>query len=403
MLRKVDYSVCLGAALSMFAACAFAQSPDSSASPDTTSTTATSVAYVYVSYAPDIKSSNTHKIYGYKAWADGTMTAMPQSPFNDNVGPMAVNGKYLMAGSHDNTYIETYQIEYGGVLSYVTQTEYAHYTSGSNDCGGAGQVFFDHTGSSLYVQEFDTTDACTNSGVASFAMNNSTGAMSYLGFQNDGAFPGDNRAAYFLGNNVDAYSANNSACMYYTIYGYKRASNGMLNGLAYVEKNSPTPSSGFNGYVPNMAVADPTNHVAVHMQPASPPGCVNLPPQIAVFSADANGNLTTTSTYGNMPVTLINTPLDMKMSPSGKLLAVAGQEGLQIFHFNGASPATHYTNLLTTSPIQQMFWDNANHLFAISQQTGKVYAWTITPTGWSVAPGSPHALPSPFAIIVQPH
>ena len=92
MLRKVDYSVCLGAALSMTAACVFAQSPDSS--PDATSTTATSVAYVYVSYAPDIKSSNAHKIYGYKAWADGTLTAMPQSPFNDNVGSMAVNGKF---------------------------------------------------------------------------------------------------------------------------------------------------------------------------------------------------------------------------------------------------------------------------------------------------------------------
>lgn len=402
MHRKLNHLVCLGAALSMATACVHGQSPDSTASPDATSSTATSVAYVYVAYAPDIKSSNARKIYGYKAWADGTMTAMPQSPFNDNVGSMAVNGKYLMAASNNNTYIETYLIEYGGVLSYVTQTEYAHYTSGSNDCGGAGQVFFDHTGSSLYVQEFDTTNACTNSGVASFALNKTTGALGYLDFVEDGAFPGDNRAAYFLGNNVDAYSANNSGCMYYTIFGYRRASNGALSGFA-PQKNLPTPSSSFNGYVPNMAVADPTNHVAVHMSPASPPGCVNLPPQIAVYTTDSNGYLTTTSTYGNMPVTLVKTPLDMKMSPSGQLLAVAGQEGLQIFHFNAASPVTHYTNLLTTAPIDQMFWDNNNHLFAISQSVGKVYAWTITPTGWSAAPGSPHALPSPFALIVQPH
>jgi hypothetical protein len=394
--------MCLGAALSMTAACVFGQSPDSTASPDATSSTATSVAYVYVSYAPDIKSSNAHKIYGYKAWADGTMTAMPQSPFNDNVSFMAVNGKYLMAGSNDSSYIETYQMEYGGVLSYITRTEYAHF-NGSNDCGAAGQVFFDHTGSSLYVQESDTSNACTNTGVASFALNKSTGGLTYLGLANDGAFPGSSTAAYFLGNNVDAYSANNSACMYYEIYGYTRGSNGLLSEIANVQKNSPTPSSSFRGYVPQMAVADPTNHVAVYMYPASPPGCVNLPPQIATYSADSSGYLTTTSTYSNMPTTLISTPYDMKMSPSGKLLAVGGPEGLQIFHFNGASPVTHYTNLITAAAISQMFWDNSNHLFAISESTGRVYAFTITPTGWSAAPGSPHALPSPFALIVQPH
>jgi hypothetical protein len=402
MQRKLDYFLCFGAALSTAAACVYAQSPDVTASPDATSSTATSVAYVYVSYAPDIKSSNAHKIYGYKAWADGTLTAMPQSPFNDNVSYMAVNGKYLMAGSNDSTYIETYQMEYGGVLSYVTQTEYAHY-NGSNDCGSADQIFFDHTGSSLYVQEFDTSSACTNTGIASFALNKSTGGLTYLGLDNTGAFPGVNSAAYFLGNNVNAYSANNSGCMYYTIYGFTRASNGLLSGLAYPEKNSPTPSSSFRGYVPNMAVADPTNHVAVHMSPASPPGCVNLPPQIATYSADSSGYLTTTGTYSNMPTTLIANPSDMKMSPSGKLLAVGGTEGLQIFHFNGASPATHYTNLITTAPIDQMFWDNANHLFAISHTGGKVFVFTITPTGWSAAPGSPHALPSPVALIVQPH
>ena len=402
MHRKLDYFLCLGATLSAAAACVFAQSPDVTASPDATSSTATSVAYVYVSYAPDIKSSNAHKIYGYKAWADGTMTAMPQSPFNDNVGSMAVNGKYLMAVSNNTTYIETYQMEYCGVLSYVTQTEYAHY-NGSNDCGAADQIFFDHTGSSLYAHEFDASSACTNTGVASFALNKSTGALSYLGFDNDGAFPGSNSAAYFLGNNVDAYSANNSACMYYLIYGYTRASNGLLSGIANVEKNSPTPSSSFRGYVPNMAVADPTNHVAVHMSPAQPSG-VREPAAadrqfqrrffgvsydhryLQQYADDTDSNLS-----------------DMKMSPSGKLLAVGGTEGLQIFHFNGASPATHYTNLIATVPIDQMFWDNANHLFAISHTGGKVFAFTITPTGWSAAPGSPHALPSPVALIVQPH
>jgi len=122
-------------------------------------------------------------------------------------------------------------MESGGALKYVTRTEYAHFTSGSNDCGGASHIEFDHTGSWVYVHEVDTTNACSNTGVVSFALNKSTGALNYLGFAGDGAFPGSDRATSLLGNDVDAYSANNSACMYYGFFGYKRASNGLLNAL----------------------------------------------------------------------------------------------------------------------------------------------------------------------------
>jgi hypothetical protein len=38
---------------------------------------------------------------------------------------------------------------------------------------------------------------------------------------------------------------------------------------------------------------------------------------------------------------------DILFSPSGKLVAVGGTAGLQIFHFNGANPLTRATGLLT--------------------------------------------------------
>jgi len=117
---------------------------------------------------------------------------------------------------------------------------------------------------------------------------------------------------------------------------------------------------------------------------------------------EKNGNIHTNSTYKNMPSTLISNPYDLKMSPSSKLLAIAGQEGLQVFHFNGASPITHYTGLLTPDPITQVFWDNDNHLYAISQDTGKLFVFTITPTTHQQAPGSPHTVSRPQDIIVQP-
>jgi hypothetical protein len=57
---------------------------------------------------------------------------------------------------------------------------------------------------------------------------------------------------------------------------------------------------------------------------------------------------------------------------------------------------------LTTDPIAQMFWDNNDHLYAISQTSGKLFVYTITPTGHQEAPGSPYTISSPDAIIVQP-
>ena len=92
----------------------------------------------------------------------------------------------------------------------------------------------------------------------------------------------------------------------------------------------------------------------------------------------------------------------MVASPSGKLLAVAGTKGLQIFHFDGANPITHYTYLLTTDSIDQISWDNENHLYAISQSAGKLYVFTVTPVSFGQAPGSPYAIASPEFIAVLP-
>jgi hypothetical protein len=103
-----------------------------------------------------------------------------------------------------------------------------------------------------------------------------------------------------------------------------------------------------------------------------------------------------------MPTTALTYVNALSMAPSGKSLAVGGVGGLQIFHFNGASPITKYTALLTTSTIDQAFWDKNNHLYAISRSAGKLYVFTITPTSHSQASGSPYSVSSPVALIVQP-
>lgn len=353
------------------------------------------VAYVYVANNP--KNSSTNEITAWSVAGDGKLTPIFGSPFRENVDAMAVDGGHLLAVNHSRPNIDTFVIENGGGLRYEATTDYAVHAPNDN-CPVANQIFFDHTGATLYVQEFNAD--CANTGVASFALKKENGRLRYLGIDITGVFPGVTNAAFFTGDNKLAYTASNSDCMYYTIYGFKRGSNGLLSDAGSVA-NWPAPPPNFRRFIPDLVAADPYNNLAVLMQPANPPGCSSEPLQIATYTANSSGVISTRSTYADMPTTPIKNPTDMKMSPSGKLVAVAGQEGLQVFFFNEGFPAARYTGLLTKAPIDQIFWDNSDHLYGISQATNKLYVFTITPTHASHAPGSPYPISAPQHLIVQ--
>lgn len=355
------------------------------------------VAYVYVANNP--KNSSTNEIAAFAAEANGKLKPIFGSPFREDVETMAVDGSHLVAVNRSQPNLDTFAIDSDGALRFQASTNYATH-SPHEDCPSANQIFFDHTGNTLYAQEFNAD--CANTGVASFALNKTSGRLHYLGIDITGAFPGDNNAAFFIGNNRYAYTAVNSDCMYYTIYGFKRGSSGLLMNLPDTFGNLPSPPPNFRGFVPDLIAADPYNNLAVLMQPANPPGCSSEPLQIATYTASWSGVLRTRSTYADMPSTLIANPTDMKMSPSGKLLAVAGKEGVQVFFFNEGTGAARYTGLLTNASINQIFWDNSDHLYGISQATNKLYVFTVTPTHSSHAPGSPYAISVPQSLIVQP-
>jgi 6-phosphogluconolactonase (cycloisomerase 2 family) len=383
--------LCLAAALNAMSTSA--QVSPSAGSQSNLSSSA-SGAYVYVASYPGNGAANV--IAGYSAGSNGALTPIAGSPFQQNVGSMAVNGKYLMAVNNSSPpSLETLQIGSNGALTYVTSTPCLQM---SNGCIAAFNLFFDHTGSDLYVMELEDSE---NNSTASFAVDKSSGSLNYLGDAVTGTFPGDYTATFFIGDNVYAYSTDQSGCMYYSVYGFQRESSGLLS-LIETQFNQPTPPPGVRIYYPDLTASDSNSNLAFLEQPANPPGCAAGPLQIAVYTVDSNGNINTTSTYNEMPGTLIKGPYDMKISPSGAVLAVAGQEGLQLFHFNGANPVTHYTGLITSDPINQMFWDNSNHLYAISNTSGKLFVFTVTAAESHMAPGSPYTVSSPQNITVHP-
>src|SRR5579872_397156 len=147
------------------------------------------VAYVYVASTPESGSPNV--VNGYSAAANGALTPLAGSPFPQNIGPMAVNGKYLMAADNSTPQnIDTFEIGSNGALTYVSQSSCAQT---GNSCVAVFNLFFDHTGADLYAMEYDGS----NDNTASFALDSSTGVLSYLGNTITGAFPGDYTGTFF--------------------------------------------------------------------------------------------------------------------------------------------------------------------------------------------------------------
>ncbi len=389
MFRKLTLVVCLSTALGAVSVLA----QDASRSGWFGSR---AVAYVYVSSLP--ANTNSTQIVAYAAAANGTLTQVDGTPFEANEGALAVRGRYLYGVSNSATDIDSYRIGPHGELNYAASTNWAVHNP--NDCGSAGWLFTDRTGTDLYDFEFDGD--CANNGYQSYRAQLGTGDLTYLGYANGGAgsFSGVYLPATFLGNDRYAYEATNNGCFYYGVSGFERSANGLLSP-ASLAWTLPAPPDGYRIYIPTFAAADPFDHVAMTLWAANPPGCSNASQQIASFTADAKGNLTTTNTSANMPSTQVTVVRDLKVSPSGLLLAVAGEGGLQVFHFNGANPPTTYTPLLTTDAVSQMFWDNDNHLYAISQTSGQLLVFTVTPSGYSQAPGSPYTIAQPGGIAVQ--
>ena len=352
-------------------------------------------AYVYVASNPN----NSVETYAFSAASDGTLTPLAGSPFATGVSLMAANRNDLFGTNGID--IDSFSIAADGTFQQVASINAQQLNgqlSNGTYCGGPGALFLDPTGTTLYANDYDG-NICANNAFQFFNLNSSSGQLTYLGVSS-AASPEFLGVLSFIGNKIDAYG---SSCYHYKalIYGFERNSDGTLTSLNMNPAMPATQMGDF--YCPYLAAADTGNHVAIPVQPLDDASWQPVAPyQLSVYTADSAGNLTTTSTYSNMPSISAGFVRAIAMSPAGDLLAVAGTGGLQVFHFNGADPITPDTGLLATDEVDQIFWDNDNHLYAIGQAAGKLFVFTVTPMTNSQAPGSPHTIASPTSVVVLP-
>jgi hypothetical protein len=340
----------------------------------------------------------------YDANAAGQLTALTGSPFTDSGQMEAINGKYLFSVGTDD--VHAYTIASSGAVgdqaSVANTQDY-----GGSECGAtsyygtANGSVLDHTGKYLYLELYN--DAYEGCAAWQSYQVGTNGSLTFLGDFEDEADTSGNVTP----STVPTISSNDNfeyaAFQGYTGFtAFKKSSTGEMEINSTFTEVDPEskPGSGY-GYEPYFNQADPSGHLASLMWVVKDDGFggrVGL--VLASYSINATtGNIVSTNTYENMPIPAITNPTAMSMSPSGKLLAVAGAPGLQIFHFNGASPITTYSSLLLpTVDIDQLAWDNNDHLFALSYETAALYVYTVTPTSISEVSGSPYKVANAYGV-----
>lgn len=399
MIRTLKLVVCLVAL--MCTGGAYAQTPDARTDQNAIDGPNTApVAYVYVSTA-----SGTNL---YDASASGEISIVSGSPFNTSGEIIGSNGKYFI--TLGTGLIHNYPVAANGAIESQASANNTQLYTGA-DCGLTNGAVLDHKGENVYVL-LDTTGNCA--AYQTYAIGNS-GGLPYL----SSSVNNDVTTNYCC--TLPAITANDAFAYTSEQYAYcdgcspvwaefKRESNGDLvafNGAV----SGPKPEGADLEFLPYLIATDPSNHLGVYgawynTSELQFTGSVGL----ASFTVAGNGNLSSTNTWKNIPSTVVaNGQLhDIRMSPSGKLLALAGQTGLEVYHFNGASPITT-DKVLTTVPIDHIKWDNNNHLYALSDaptqfenSKSELFVFTVTPTSVTQVSGSPFHITGANGLVVIP-
>lgn len=372
-------------------------------SPQARAQSTSTAAHVYVQVGGQAGS-----IYGYSASSTGQLSPISGSPFN--LGTQMIGStstKFITLG---HTLLHSYSVASDGAIqSQLFQIPVVNYSGSS--CGGSQPVAqggtLDHTGTNVYVM-FDPFN-CT--AYQSYIIN-SDGSFTFNGDTElpQNLYGSDLECCFFglpsiLGNETFAYAEYpRDATTGDKLVGFRRESSGALQSMQFI-KNDPLTNPNFHS--PD---ASPSGNYLV----AQLMGGGSSSDYLASYTVDAQGNLSTTNTTSNMPTTTLTPDWNTSsvnadggnsaFSPSGSLFVLYGgggtsgsaANGIEIYNFNGASPLTLYKKLLTGTPIDDAAWDSSNHLYAISNATGKLYVFTVTSTSFTqdstVSIGSPYRL-----------
>jgi hypothetical protein len=366
---------------------------------------ASPVAYVYVQ--KPVQGDNLAPIYAYATASNGKLTPIKGSPFHVTGNMIGNNGSHLI--TLGAAFMYSYDVSLSGAIGAQTSEIDTQLYSGS-ECGRAYTPYLnppgdmDNTGS--YAYAFLSGGSCY--ALQTYEVQKPSGDLTFKGssiWEDACTGSANNSVALptIAGDNLFAYSIQGAQlCNVFALFeGFNRESSGTFDINSSFSAGAPTPPPGGWFYVPEITqltgisiAHDSSNHLAIPMQATKEGGAGEeyYPfSQIASYTIGKDGNLSTTNTWQDMATFANGSMNEMKMAPSGKLLAVSVQTGVQFYHFNGAKPITEFTGVIGTSGfITTMAWDADNHLYAINGATGRLHIYEATPTSVKEVSGSPY-------------
>lgn len=362
-------------------------------------------AYVYVSTGGE--TGDPFQIDGFSVGADGSLTPVPGSPFTTpGDGALVMTGAGSMLFGSDGYSIYSFAVQSDGCLKLENSL------IAGDDLGwgviGPSNIFLDPQDVDLYGFVFVPPE---ESYFASYSISSTTGQVAPIG-ETETSFRSNAGMIAFASNDKFAVTADGSLRAGVTISEYQRGGNGALNWFGYGPFPTAAPGEIYDAMG---AAADGTDHFVIAVQ-SHPAGMglyngPNGPWQLAVYTIDEVGNLSTTSTWQNMPEAGIpsnESPQDYKFSPDGRYFAIESFTALAVFTWNSPQEiltpiatitdpeGSCATNGCTGSGFDSLAWDSYDHLYTSVGQQLLVY--TVSPSGARPAPGSPHAMRHPSSI-----
>lgn len=350
------------------------------------SASAAPVSYVFFSAIGTDYPNGPNNVYSLAVSSEGSFKLAGMASAPGPIYHLSVTKKFLF-GIDGASNIYTYSISSTGALKLVATTNAGKHVPGFAQRYSSDLLQVDETGSTIYclIPTSQTSDL-----LASFKIE-SSGELEFLGtsYADPNAFSQirfvqNNKFALINGcyNTAAGASFVTDSNDVNDIVTYKRESNGYLSYIG-TSNETPTAQSPYE-YCAGLNASDPTEHLAVVFGIFNPPGDDEASPPFALgtYTVNSKGEPSTTSDYENMATTDID-PNAISIDPTGKLLALGGQEAIQFFHFNGGSPITSYSGKIDVPNylVQALGWDKSSHFFLLTGDA--VEAYKVTPTSYT--------------------
>lgn len=365
-------------------------------------------SYLYVSTGSPL--ARPTQLHGFSIAADGSLTPIPESPFL-TPGFFALNtiGAGPTLFGVDGYWLYSLAIHPDGCLS-LENSMVAGLGTPSNPSLVPTYLYLDSQHANLYSWIYDVVG---QSYFASYTFDSSTGQVAQNGTTQDGTLADSGMLAF---DASDRYAVTAGCTMRSpaTVAVFQRGASGALTYLA--DGPLPAPAQG-TGYCPAGAAADGSSHFIVAMYPCRGDGFCSGPAQLAVYTIDSSGNLTTSSTWQNMPTTSAWAG-PYSFSPDNKYFAIGGYGALDIYAWDSASATlTHIAAIdnpqgtcstaangqggCTGISFGNLAWDANDHLY--TYLGNQLFVYGVTPSAVTQAPGSPYAVQNPkWVTVVNP-